>query len=249
MIRIAEQFRGPPNSANGGYATGAFGRALTAGRFDPAHGAGVEVTLRAPVPLDRALGTVREGDLLRVLDAERLIAEVRTVPLELDVPSPPSWEEALAVRECSAALKVGPHPLLSGERVGYHPICFCCGAELADGVGLRVFAAPIPGRAQVAAVFSAHPAFEDARGELPVEILCAALDCPGQFAWLAQGTRTGLLGRLTVRIERPVRAGQRCVVTGWTLGVEGRKHYAGTALFDGDGQLCAWAKALWIGRW
>ena len=85
-------------------------------------------------------------------------------------------------------------------------------------------------------------------GLVSPEVICAALDCPGQFAWLAEGTRTGLLGRLTARVERPVRAGTPCVVIGWTMGNEGRKYYAGTALFDQDRQLCAYAKAVWIGR-
>jgi hypothetical protein len=41
-------------------------------------------------------------------------------------------------------------------------------------------------------------------------------------------------------------AGERCVVIGWSLGDEGRKHYAGTALFTGDGELLARAKSTWI---
>jgi hypothetical protein len=245
-ISIPEKFRGPPKSANGGYATGAFGRSLLEGFGEP--GRAVEVTLRAPVPLDAPMSIERVGDALRVLEGERLIAEANRSALELQVPEPASWERALAARERSPALRVGVHPILRSERVGVHPICFCCGAELSAQAGLRVFAAPVAGLSQVAAAWTADPAFAAASGELPPEIVCAALDCPGQFAWLAEGTTTGLLGRLTVRIERPVRAGERCVVIGWTLGSEGRKFYAGTALFDAGGALCAYAKAVWIGR-
>jgi hypothetical protein len=245
-ISIPEKFRGPPSSANGGYATGVFGGLLSGG-LEPGSGA-VEVTLRAPVPLDRAL-TIEPGDgSLQVRDGETLIAEARRAELELEVPEPASWERALAARDRSPALKVGPHPWLGAERVGFHPICFCCGAELTAGLGLRVFAAPVPGLTQVAAAWTCEPAFAADSGELSPEIVCAALDCPGQFAWLAEGTRTGLLGRLTVRIERPVRAGEPCVVIGWTLDSEGKKFYAGTALFDRAGALCAYAKAVWIGR-
>ena len=61
------------------------------------------------------------------------------------------------------------------------------------------------------------------------------------------GLGFALLGRMTPRIDQPVRAGERCVVIGWTMGQEGRKHYAGTALFDAQGRLCAYAKAVWIG--
>jgi hypothetical protein len=241
VVCIAQRFRGPPSSANGGYATGAFGRLL--GGWDE----GIEVTLRAPVPLDRQLQARCDGSAARVFDGETLIAEAKRAPLELQLPEPAGWEEALSVREASPSLRLGKHPFLGRERLGFHPICFCCGAELTEEQGLRVFAAPVPARAQVAAAWSCEAVFAEAGGELSPEIICTALDCPGQFAWLAEGTRTGLLGRLTARIVRPVRAGERYVVVGWTLGREGKKHYAGTALFDPQGQACAWARAVWIG--
>ncbi len=242
-ILIPEKFRGPPKSANGGYATGAFGQLL-----DPGMQSAIEVTLRAPVPLDRELAYATAGDTLAVRDGDTLVAEARRAELELEVPAPASWDRALSVREHSAALRLGKHPWLGDQRLGFHPICFCCGAELSAELGLRVFAAPVPELAQVAAAWVCEPAFAAPNGEVPPEIVCTALDCPGQFAWLAEGTRTGLLGRLTVRIERPIRAGERCVVTGWTLGNEGKKFYAGTALFDSSGALCASAKAVWIGK-
>jgi hypothetical protein len=177
-----------------------------------------------------------------------LIAEAALVPLTLEIPQPASFEEALAVRARSPALKVGLHPWLGQQRTGFHPICFCCGAELAPDQGLHVYAAEVAARNQVAAAWTCHAAFAAADGSLPPEVICAALDCPGQFAWLAAGTRTGLLGRLTMRVQRSVRTGERCVVIGWTIGHEGRKHFAGTALFDAQGALCAYAKAVWIGR-
>ena len=43
-----------------------------------------------------------------------------------------------------------------------------------------------------------------------------------------------------------MHVGEPCRVIGWKLGDEGRKHYAGTAIFDEDGDLCAWARATWI---
>ena len=45
LIRIDRRFRGPPDSGNGGYVAGLLAKALG--------GSGVEVTLRAPPPLDR----------------------------------------------------------------------------------------------------------------------------------------------------------------------------------------------------
>jgi hypothetical protein len=35
-------------------------------------------------------------------------------------------------------------------------------------------------------------------------------------------------------------------VIGWALGHDGRKHYTGTAIFDGFGELCGRAIATWI---
>jgi hypothetical protein len=247
-IVIPERFRGPPKSGNGGYVTGVLAGLLTEQRFDLPQLAAAEVTLRAPVPLDRALHCERTDTQLRALDGERLIAEAALTTLDMRVPEPPSWDDALAARPHSDALRVGRHAFFIGERVGFHPICFCCGAELAADAGLHVYPAAIAGRAQVAAAWVAPSHFADADGTLGAPILCTALDCPGQFAWLAEGTRTGMLGRLTPRIEKPVRAGERCVVIGWTLGQEGRKFYAGTALFNEQRELCAYAKAVWIGR-
>jgi hypothetical protein len=248
LIVIPDRYRGPPQSGNGGYVCGVLSGLLTGGRFDLPDGGAAEVTLRAPVPLDQAIAVRRTGDALTAHHGETLIAEAALAPLQMEIPQPASFEQALAAREQSPALKIGLHPWLKQQRKGFHPICFCCGAELAPDQGLHVYASQIAERNQVAAAWTCHPTFAGADGYLPAEVICAALDCPGQFAWLAAGTRTGLLGRLTARVERSVRAGEACVVIGWTMGQEGRKFFAGTALFDAQGALCAYAKAVWIGR-
>ena len=41
-------------------------------------------------------------------------------------------------------------------------------------------------------------------------------------------------------------AGKRVIVTGWAIASEGRKHRAGTALHDRNGELLAAATATWI---
>jgi hypothetical protein len=33
------------------------------------------------------------------------------------------------------------------------------------------------------------------------------------------------------------------------MGNEGKKYFAGTALFNASNELCAYAKAVWIGKW
>ena len=71
------------------------------------------------------------------------------------------------------------------------------------------------------------------------EFVWAALDCPGGFA-AGYPETTLLLGRLPpARIDRLPEAGERCVAMGWQLGVEGRKHLAGTALVSGREILAA----------
>jgi hypothetical protein len=55
-----------------------------------------------------------------------------------------------------------------------------------------------------------------------------------------------VLGRLTGRTVGAVEPGEECVVAAWSAGVEGRKHFAGTALFGDDGGLRAMARATWI---
>lgn len=246
VLVVKERFRGPPTSGNGGYVCGTLAELLMHGELGGPQRQAAEVTLRSPVPLDVALAVVRETDALRVQDGERVIAEAKLTTLELSVPEPPSWSEALAVRDDSLALRVGPHSILPGQRIGAHPLCFCCGAELAPDAGLHVYAAPVPGRDLVAAAWEPPPEFTSGDGTLPASIVCTALDCPGQFAWYAKGLELALLGRMTPRIEKPVRGDERHVVIGWTIAQEGRKHFAGTAVFNAQGELCAQARSVWI---
>jgi hypothetical protein len=51
---------------------------------------------------------------------------------------------------------------------------------------------------------------------------------------------------MTARILRVSEAGEPCVVTAWSEAEEGRKLFAGTALFPEDGELLALARQVWI---
>jgi hypothetical protein len=219
-IVISRQFNGPPNSANGGYASG-----LVAGLL----GAHAEVTLRSPPPLDSPLSVAREGRKLEVRDGEMVVAVGEPmVELELDVPSPVSVEEAEAARKRYA-----------GFRHHAYSTCFTCGPDRADGLG--IFAGPVSGRELVAAPWLPAP------GEVAPEVVWAALDCPSGWA-VDEFQREGvLLGRLAARIVEPViGAAEPYVVVGWGTPADGRKRYAGSAVFTAGGELCAYARSTWI---
>jgi hypothetical protein len=85
----------------------------------------------------------------------------------------------------------------------------------------------------------------DAGGRVRPEFLWAALDCPGYFATPMAG-RVALLGEMAAHIERPLAAGESCMVLGWERRAEGRKHFAGTAIIGHEGELIARAQATWI---
>jgi hypothetical protein len=213
---IEHKFRGPRGSANGGYTSGLLASFV--------HGP-AEVTLRLPPPLGRPLEVVTDGGV-ELRDGDAVVAEARVAEVDLDVPAPISLEEA-----AGAAL---PH----GDRASVFPECFVCGWAREDG--LRIHAGPVGGRELVAATWAPRAEFVSS------EFVWAALDCPGAYT-LDFGVRgTPVLGRLAARVEHLPHPGERCVVMGWPLGQEGRKHYAGTALFGEDGRLLGSARATWI---
>lgn len=218
-ITIAHRYRGPATSGNGGYAAG-----LLAGEL----GGPAEVTLRLPPPLDAPLVVEErpDGELV-LLDGAAVIAEARRAEPDVVVPPPPSWEVA-----CSLAGTAAP-----GWGSPAFAECFVCGDRV-DGSGLGIHARPVPGRDVVAAAWRAV--------EVSEAIVWAAIDCPGAYAVGDPGRGEPLLGRMTARIERLPGEGERCVVIGWALGVDGRKLHAGTALFGQDGELLAAARQLWI---
>jgi hypothetical protein len=183
----------------------------------------VEVTLRLPPPLDEVLRLDPDG---RVWDDHALIAEARHADVGLTQPDPVAWGDAQAAET--------PDPSSP------FPHCFVCGAARAEGDGLRIFAGPVAGRDVVAATWTGGG---DTVGS---EFVWAALDCPGAYATGVPGRGVVVLGRLTAQVTRVPQAGEQCVVVGWPLDSEGRKHGAGTALFTDGGELLGLAKALWV---
>jgi hypothetical protein len=153
-------------------------------------------------------------------------------------PAPPGLEAALAAGDRYLGLE---------QRI--HPICFTCGPERQEGDGLRIFAGQVESApaGHVACVWTPDPAFADAEGLVPTEVIWAALDCPGFFAWVVKEGRHGaLLGTMTGEVIRRPRAGETCIVTAWPLVREGRKETAGVALFSAEGELLARGHQVWI---
>lgn len=219
---IASRFNGPPNSANGGYTCGLLAQGL--------QGA-VEVTLRLPPPLEQEM-ELREH---RLYYGEKLVAEAKETTLELAVPTPPPISSARQAGEHYFGLH--DHPF---------PTCFVCGSARQSGDGLRVFAGPVPGRDLVAAVWTPTAELGGSNGVVRPEYLWCALDCPGAWSVDQKMESPRLLGRLTAKIERSLPVMQPAIVVGWPMGQEGRKAFAGTAVFDASGDLVASAKAVWI---
>ena len=251
-ITIPERFRGPPKSGNGGYVAGTF-----AEQVQQAPDQAVEVTLRAPIPLDAGMSVhhheaAGQPSVTIEIDADNtgettgtriLIAEARLQPFNLDIPAPPNFQQALAVRHLAIPLQQRQDSPMPGS-LGLHPICFCCGAG--HSTGLQVYAAPLGG--QVAAAWQTRTEWGDADGQLPARFLWTALDCPGQLAYFHAGQLTGLLGRMTASVHAKVQAGEPLVVTAWPINVDGKKHFAGSAIFNRQGELVAQAIAVWIGK-
>ncbi len=180
-----------------------------------------EVTLRSPPPLGRPL----RFDGERLWDGETLVAEAGPVELDLEPPPPVGYEDA----ERASARYPG------FDRHEY-PTCYVCGPERSDG--LRIFTGPVDDDEVFAAAWQVPDDFSR-------ELVWAALDCPGAIGVGWDGRGDWLLGRMAAEVGEVPKAGERCVVLAWPLGRDGRKGFAGTAVYR-DGELLARARQTWI---
>jgi hypothetical protein len=238
QIIIARRFRGPPQSGNGGFVSGMF-----ANLTDPLDTACIEVTLRSPTPLDQPMRAKVDslGNTVVHHDST-VIADIKPAQITMDVVQPPSRSMIKRAAPTSYSLLKNLNPLVP-TGIGFHPGCFCCGADRTTGLG--IFAAPVEDG--VAALWSTKSAWADAGGFLPREFLWTAMDCPGQFAFLVKGIKTGMLGRMTAQLYTLPKAGDELIITAWPIKIEGKKHFAGSAIFNDNQQLIARAITVWIG--
>jgi hypothetical protein len=213
---IPRRYCGPLDSANGGYTCG-----LLAGLLGTSS---ADVTLVRPPPLQREL----RFDGLDLWDGEELVAKAEPAEVDLDVPGPVSYDEA---ERAGAGFPGFEHHAF--------PMCFVCGPSRSPGDGLRIFTGPVEGRDVLAAPWQVPE-------EVDETLVWAALDCPGAVASGYPERGDTLLGRFAGRVDEVPRPGERCVVVAWPLGEDGRKLYAGTALFGDDARLLGLARAIWI---
>ena len=238
-IIIDKRYCGPPNSGNGGYVCGRLAQRISGG---------AEVTLRAPPPLDKPLDVVATDEgLWELRDGAAVVATGRPASVELAGLEWASFDEA---RAAELLTPVKPHEHLL-------PTCFVCGPARAKGDGLRIFAGPLqrqsPNASTVfAATWTPDPTLTAEDGFVAPEFLWSALDCPTGYA-SSHDRESGsfdrtpiLLGRMSARIETRPRAGERCVITAWAAGRDGRKRVAEGAAYGEAGTLLAVARATWI---
>jgi len=228
-LTIPAWFNGPPTSANGGY---------TCGRVAELLGAEVaEVSLRSPPPLDTPLEVEREGDRVRVLDGETLVAEGAPSELLVDVPEGVPFDEVAAAQEAGSERWSAGHPF---------PTCVVCGPGRADGLGIHP--AALPDRDGIfGASWTPDESLAGDDGLVRPELVWAALDCPTSAPvgnWNAGPAI--VLASLTARLGCPVQAGEPHTILSWKLGQEGRKRWGAAALYDSSGVFTCASRALWV---
>lgn len=226
-VLIEERFRGPDDSANGGYAC-----ALAARSIDgPA-----EVTLRSPPPLNRKLDVKGGEGKVALLDGGVLVAEAVPTSVQIDVPGPVGLDVA---RDAASRYPWRDrHPYAN---------CFVCGPLREEGDGLRIFPGPVPGQQLYAAPWTPESSLADEQGNVRDEFVWGALDCPsGIVTDLFGEVGLILLGRLAADLRHRVRAGQPHVLQAWPIARDGRKLNTASALYSPEGELCAVARAVWI---
>jgi hypothetical protein len=231
---VPARFCGPPDTGNGGYTAG-----LLAARLPAA--APVRVTLRQPPPLESSMLVSAEGDVLSASFGGAVIATAEPGELVADQVPPVPFATARAAQASYAGL-VG-HPF---------PGCFVCGPDRPPGgpeggLGLRpgqVGDYGPDGDGWVATTWVPDPTLL-VDGRIPAAIVWAALDCPGGWA-NDLVDRPMVLGRMTASVDAVPVAGDRCVVVGRRVGLDGRKAFTASTAYDADGRVLGHAESTWI---
>ena len=225
-ILIERRFCGPPDSGNGGY---------TCGRLAAFVEGPALVRLQVPPPLGVEMTVRKAAAGVELVNGATVVAWARASEVALQVPAAPPFEEAEAAARGYRGFQ--SHPF---------PTCFVCGPDRAPGDGLRVFAGSLGRDKAVAAPWVPDSSLAGAGGTVLPEFLWSALDCPGGFSFDHPEDSAVVLGEMAAHLTGSVAPGERCVVVGWELGRDGRKHHTGTALFSASGERIGVARATWF---
>lgn len=229
QIFVPSRFNGPPDTANGGYVAGL----ISAEMRKAGMGGPVEVSLRAPPPVEAPMDLVFAEGACECRHGAAVVGTARRVEKPGAVPAPPSLE--LATQGRASFPPVADHAF---------PGCFVCGpARTHDG--LCIFTGRPHGYDGVTDVWTPHAELADADGQVREAVIWAALDCPGAFA-IGFQERPMLLGRIKGEVLRRPEAGNPLIVVAWHLYDDGRKHGAASGLFTPEGELLAQTEQLWI---
>jgi hypothetical protein len=224
---IEKRFCGPPKSANGGYVCGKIAA--------PMRGA-AEVRLKAPPPLEEELRLERANGSIKLLKGATIVAEGHRAELDLVPPAAPSFEEAITAARSYAGFTHHPFPQ-----------CFVCGPQRKQGDGMRIFPGLTAGSSIVAAPWIPDASLSAGSEFVRPEYLWAALDCTSAFAqWQVPEGRAMVLGELCARLDARITPGEKCVVAGWPLQINGRKRVSGSTIFSASGHPVAVGRATWI---
>jgi hypothetical protein len=231
-LSFAPRFCGPPGVTNGGFGCGSLAALLDRT---------AEVTLRRPLPLERALTVRRHADGLVVNDGDTLLAEAHPAAIDVALVAPADVTADQA-RAAAGTASYYADPVF--------PDCFVCGPTRGPADGLRILPGPVPGTPMFAAPWTPDPSVTATDGRVRPEVVWAALDCPSGLAAAAAAELAAdtavVLGQMTANVAALPKAGDECRVVAWPLEQEGRKLTAGAALLGPDSQVLAAARALWI---
>jgi len=225
-VLIANRYNGPPDSANGGYACGAFSGLVTPAAEKPP-----VVVLHAPPPLATELEVRPGARRTQVWHGDLLVATVG--------PGSPKVPEAEPVTVETARRA---ESTFEGHTGHPFPTCFVCGVESTPVAGFPLAPGRVTGRDLVACTWTPEAGND---GAVPLELVWSALDCPG--GWAGDPTRVPMvLGRMSAIVHTRPDPGRVHVVTGQLWRRHGRTANVGTALYDDTGQLLAKAASVWV---
>ncbi|MGH3545913.1 MAG: hypothetical protein ACRDPW_08305 [Mycobacteriales bacterium] len=245
-LYIAQRFRGPHYSGNGGYTAGALAqRLLVRTGGGSALSRAVSVTLRQPPPLDASMKISATDNKIWAAADGIIVAQAQLAGPLAAAPAPVS--AGVAAEATGAYRGHAEHPF---------PFCFSCGTQRETGDALRLFAGPVPGRPGVTATpWQPGASFSQAVLEgstgcnaaaIATPVVWAALDCPGAWAANVDSGRPIVLGRIAAVVHHELPAEESYVVVGECRRQEGHKAFTATAIYDPDGRLMAAAVATWL---